>query len=37
MNFASVELFSEIDKLRLQMLPSVQMPDWQPAEKEASP
>lgn len=37
MNSASVELFSEIDKLRLQMLLSVQMADWQPAEEETSP
>lgn len=37
MNSASVELFSELDKLRLQMLLSVQTADWQPPAEETSP
>lgn len=37
MDSASLELFSEIDKLRLQMLLNVQTAEWQPAEEETSP
>lgn len=33
----SVEMFSEIDKLRLQMQLSVQTADWEPTEEETSP